>query len=184
MQTTSDNLRSIDEALSPLLADAVKIVKALGGASSGSATIEEWHKQVISSLVSEVAVNCIRMRFLLEQVNATTRAEAIIKLTFPMLAYLVRNLLELGVWVQFCSKTKRNAERFYEDCFRDGLGYSEAARRLLAAAGENARAADPVQAITTLKEAATKAGILSVTLAIRRWLMPQRNWASRNSTLR
>ncbi len=162
MQTTSDSLASIDQALGSVLEDAVRIAEALGKANSASATIEEWHKQVVSSLVSEVAANCIRMRFLLGRVDATSHGEAGTKLTFPMLAYVVRNLLELGVWVQFCSKTKRNAERFHEDRFRDGLGFSEAARRLLATAGENARAADPVQAITTLKEAATKAGILSV----------------------
>jgi hypothetical protein len=159
VQTTSDSLESIDQALGSVLEDAVRIVESLGKANSANATIEPWQKQVVSSLVSEVAANCVRMRFLLGQLDATVHAEAATKLTFPMLAHVVRNLLELGVWIQFCCKSKRNAERFHGDRFRDGLGFSKAATQLLDAARKNARAADPLRAITTLKEAATKAGI-------------------------
>ena len=154
MQMTSDRLGSIDQALNSLLEDAVRIVEALGRASSSNATIEPWHKQVVSSLVSEVAANCMSMRFLLGQVDATPHAEALTKLTFPMLAYLVRNLLELKVWIEFCSRSEENARRFHQDWVRDGLGFQEAARQLLAATPDNAGAANAAQVIESLREGA------------------------------
>jgi hypothetical protein len=158
----SDLFSSVDEALTPLLGDAEKIVEALGRANCTIAMASAPQKHVLISLVSEIVANCARMRLLLGQLDTTSHTDALIRLTFPILAYLVRNLLELGLWVQFCSKSKGNAERFHQDRFRDVLGFSEALRRLAAAAPENASAADLLRAITSLKEAAEEEGIPSV----------------------
>lgn len=39
-----------------------------------------------------------------------------------LLAWRARNLLELSVWSLYCSKSRANARRFYEDAGRDALG--------------------------------------------------------------
>jgi Family of unknown function (DUF5677) len=39
-----------------------------------------------------------------------------------VVAWRARNLLELSVWCLFCSKSKENARRLYEDAARDILG--------------------------------------------------------------
>src|SRR4051812_10108838 len=39
-----------------------------------------------------------------------------------LLAWRARNLLELSVWCLYCSKSRENARRLYEDAGRDALG--------------------------------------------------------------
>jgi len=39
-----------------------------------------------------------------------------------LLAWRARNLLELSVWCLYCSKSRENARRLYEDAGRDMLG--------------------------------------------------------------
>ena len=39
-----------------------------------------------------------------------------------LLAWRARNLLELSVWCLYCSKSRENARRLYEDAGRDVLG--------------------------------------------------------------
>ena len=42
------------------------------------------------------------------------------------LAWVTRNLLELSVWIEFCTASDTNAKRFDEDAMRDMLGWSNA----------------------------------------------------------
>jgi Family of unknown function (DUF5677) len=71
----------------------------------------EWYVQLIGSLCSQVFSEYLHLK------NAYA-AEGDVSL----LAWRARNLLELLVWSMYCSKSRENAHRLYEDAGRDVLG--------------------------------------------------------------
>lgn len=42
------------------------------------------------------------------------------------LAWAVRNLLELSVWIKYCDLSRDNSERFHKDAARDAIGWGRA----------------------------------------------------------
>jgi hypothetical protein len=61
-----------------------------------------------------------------------------------LIAWRARNLLELSVWCVYCSKSKENARRFYEDAGRDVLGIFDAFARWGTATGQDPRWLDDI----------------------------------------
>jgi hypothetical protein len=55
----------------------------------------------------------------------------------PATAWNARSLLELWIWTEYCSASRKNARRFHEDVLRDFAGMVEAQYKFCALAGIN-----------------------------------------------
>jgi hypothetical protein len=71
----------------------------------------DWWVQLFGSLCSQVFSEYLSLKSAFEQ-----------KLDASLLAWRARNLLELSAWSLYCSKSRENARRLYEDAGRDVLG--------------------------------------------------------------
>lgn len=47
----------------------------------------------------------------------------------PKLAWVARNILEISIWVEYCSLSEKNAHRFYTDIIHDVFDVIEAAEK-------------------------------------------------------
>src|ERR1039458_4925937 len=92
---------------------------------------EPWRLALTVDLVDAIERNCEQ---LLETMN---------KDRLPAAAWIARNLLELLVWVKFCSVSRENAWRFHEDALRDAKGLTDAHAKSCGAMG----LADEVSAV-------------------------------------
>ena len=72
----------------------------------------DWWVQLFASLCSQIFSEYL----LLKCTHEESRDGA------SLLAWRARNLLELSVWCLYCSKSRVNARRLYEDAGRDVLG--------------------------------------------------------------
>jgi hypothetical protein len=72
----------------------------------------DWWVQLFGSLCFQICSEYL----CLKRAHEAKRDEA------SLLAWRARNLLELSVWCLYCSKSKENARRLYEDAGRDVLG--------------------------------------------------------------
>jgi hypothetical protein len=84
---------------------------------------EPWYLALIVDLVECVERNCTQL------------LETMEKDRLPASAWLARNLLELWVWVKYCSLSRENAWRFHEDALRDMKGLTEAHQKSCSAMG-------------------------------------------------
>lgn len=73
----------------------------------------EWHLQVIGNLWSRGFLEYLRLKHAYERQDQADSPD--------LLAWRARNLLELSIWSDYCSKSPENARRFYEDAGRDVL---------------------------------------------------------------
>jgi hypothetical protein len=71
----------------------------------------DWWVQLLGSLCFQVFSEYLSLKHAYEE----TRDES-------LLAWRVRNLLELSVWSLYCTKSRANARRLYEDAGRDMMG--------------------------------------------------------------
>lgn len=78
-----------------------------------SRILEDWHKNVMTKLILNVDWNC---RELLRIGGHDS---------LPAAAWIARNLLEIWIWVKYCSVSADNARRFHEDALRDMKGLSD-----------------------------------------------------------
>jgi polyhydroxyalkanoate synthesis regulator phasin len=77
-------------------------------------TIEDWrHRQLIGFLNTLIQTTA-------ELAHAYKRKR------LSSIAWLTRNLLELSIWVDFCSLSPEHARRFHEDILRDSFGFARA----------------------------------------------------------
>jgi hypothetical protein len=72
----------------------------------------EWWVSVFGSLYSQIFSEYLSLKRAYEEKHDKT----------SLLAWRARNLLELWVWCLYCSKSRENARRLYEDAGRDVLG--------------------------------------------------------------
>jgi hypothetical protein len=72
----------------------------------------DWWVQVFGSLCFQIFSEYLALKREYEEERDKT----------ALLAWRARNLLELSVWCLYCSKSKANARRFYEDAGRDVHG--------------------------------------------------------------
>lgn len=80
---------------------------------------DDWYANLSTKILVSVARVC---RDLLQ---TTDQPEAL-----PAAAWNARNLLELWIWIEFCSTSRENARRFHEDALRDALGLTESLRKM------------------------------------------------------
>ncbi len=158
-ESTHDPWASVSERLLTTVRDAQKIVEALGTARSPTTAVDPWRAEVLSSLAREVAANCARMRLLLGHLDAPALAAGVTRLNFPLLCFVVRNLLELSVWSEFCSRSCQNARSFYDDFVKDSLGFQKAVAQFLNLVPSDASAAEAAQVMATVEEATREAGL-------------------------
>jgi hypothetical protein len=64
----------------------------------------------------------------------------------PLLAWRARNLLELSVWSMYCTLSRENARRVYEDAGRDVRGIYDTFLKWGSATGKAAEWLDPLSA--------------------------------------
>jgi len=75
---------------------------------------EEWYAILATNFLASVARICHDLRQTIEQEGA-----------LPAAAWNERNFLELWIWIEYCTASRENARRFYEDALRDALGLTE-----------------------------------------------------------
>jgi hypothetical protein len=80
--------------------------------------VEAWHLSLFVKIIESVSRIC---RDLLD----TMDREAL-----PAAAWNARNLLELWVWITYCSASRDNAWRFHEDALRDMTGLTESLAKM------------------------------------------------------
>ena len=71
-----------------------------------------WYVQVLGSLCFQMFSEYLLMKRSYEEERDADSS---------LLAWRARNLLELSVWSIYCSKSRENARRIYEDAGRDTL---------------------------------------------------------------
>jgi hypothetical protein len=81
-------------------------------------TYEPWRLALAVDLVESIEHNCMQL------------IETLGKERLPAVAWIVRNLLELYVWVKYCGVSRENAWRFHEDALRDLKGLMDAHKKL------------------------------------------------------
>jgi len=84
---------------------------------------EPWYLALMVDLVEGIEHNSAQLLETMENERLST------------VAWLARNLLELWVWVKFCSLSRENAWRFHEDALRDMRGLMEAHQKSCSALG-------------------------------------------------
>jgi hypothetical protein len=91
-------------------------------------TGNEWWVQVFASLCAQVFSEYLSLKHSYEGKSDVT----------SLLAWRARNLLELSMWSLYCSKSRENAWRFYEDAGRDVIGIFDAFTKWGTATGQDA----------------------------------------------
>lgn len=121
MASSTNQLAEIARILLSELQAVTKNLNRLKEANSANSILEDWHEDMLHHFVGEVGLNIHRMELLRKHREHNS----------PTLAYVVRNLLELHVWIDYCCKSKMNARQFYEDRWKDGLGLKQAIQNLV-----------------------------------------------------
>jgi hypothetical protein len=80
---------------------------------------EDWYAILVSNILASVARVCHDLLQTIEQKGA-----------LPAAAWNARNLLELWIWIEYCSASQEYARRFYEDALRDALGLTESLSKM------------------------------------------------------
>lgn len=85
--------------------------------------VEKWYVDLLTKLLVSVHQVC---QDLLETISKEALSAA---------AWNARNLLELWIWIKYCSTSRANARRFHEDALRDMQGLTESLSKMHATAG-------------------------------------------------
>jgi hypothetical protein len=80
---------------------------------------DDWYAILATNLLASVARVCHDLRQTIEQNEA-----------LPAAAWNARNLLELWIWIEYCTASRENAKRFYDDALRDALGLTESLSKM------------------------------------------------------
>jgi hypothetical protein len=86
--------------------------------------LEDWYAALLLKMIESVLRVCGDLAVTVEQENA-----------LPATAWNARNLLELWIWIEYCSASRKNARRFHEDVLRDVAGMVEAQYKFCELAG-------------------------------------------------
>jgi Family of unknown function (DUF5677) len=90
------------------------IGSALGEKNAIHKRLQPWHEAQLIHFIGILIISASGLERALEEKMITT------------LAWVVRNLLELSIWIEFCAWSDENAKRFYDDGIRDLYGWSKA----------------------------------------------------------
>jgi hypothetical protein len=85
--------------------------------------LEDWYYGLVIKVL--LSVNRVRIDLLKTMQEETVSGAA----------WNARNLLELWVWLKYCSASRENARRFYEDALRDAQGMTDSLAKLHALQG-------------------------------------------------
>jgi len=96
----------------PERAWALKLI--LEKENTARSRLEEWHERQLVHFV----------QILVSSTGDLYRAH--VEKMISTLAWLSRNLLELSIWIEFCTASDSNARRFEEDAMRDMYGWAQA----------------------------------------------------------
>lgn len=109
----AENARSVEEAANicasgrwTVVNERVEVLAANPGINNG------WWVQLFGSLCFQIFSEYLSLKHAYEGKQDKT----------SLLAWRARNLLELSVWCLYCSKSRENARRLYEDAARDVHG--------------------------------------------------------------
>jgi hypothetical protein len=86
--------------------------------------MEDWYASLFIKIGNSVIRICLDLAQTIDQDEA-----------LPAAAWNARNLLELWIWIKYCSKSQASARRFHEDALRDALGLVEAHSSMCKIAG-------------------------------------------------
>jgi hypothetical protein len=106
------------------LNESVKQCFARGGSKD-----ELWYRQLFAGLCLRVFSEYLALK--------QAYAEEPAKDDISLLSWRARNLLELSVWTNFCTKDRDNARRFFEDLGRDANGVLNAFKKWGEATGQS-----------------------------------------------
>jgi hypothetical protein len=113
----------------------------------------DWSVQLLASLCYQVFSEYLSLK----RAHEEKCSEA------SLLAWRTRNLLELSVWCLYCSKSRENARRFYEDAGRDVFGIFSAFTKWAVATAQGPNMVDLfTDAKQELSERAASDGIESL----------------------
>jgi hypothetical protein len=110
----------------------------------------EWYVQTLGALLFHVFSEYLS----LELIYRTNQDSDI-----PSLAWRARNLMELYVWCLHCTKSRKNALRFYGDAGRDIISMSTAYKKNEETAGETELLETLTRAEVDLRERASLDGV-------------------------
>jgi hypothetical protein len=85
--------------------------------------VEEWYANLFTKITISVARICQDLLDTME------------KQALPAAAWNARNLLELWVWIKYCSASRTNAWQFHGDALRDMQGLTESLSKMHKTAG-------------------------------------------------
>lgn len=102
-----------------------KLNELLARVDQSRGRVEDWYADLITKISLSIGRVCIDL-------FKSTEQDAL-----PAAAWNARNLLELWVWTKYCSTSRANARRFYEDAIRDAKGIADMHSRMCQAPGVN-----------------------------------------------
>lgn len=156
MDSSTNQFAQFGQLLQSEFQEVSQNLKRLREANSTTHLLEDWQEDMLHHLAAEVGLNIHRMNLLRDHKEHN----------LPTLAYVVRNLLELIVWIEYCCKSKDNARHFYEDRWKDGVGFQKAIQTLMKTVPEVPNASEIKTALIslgeTLQQTAVSAGISSL----------------------
>jgi hypothetical protein len=106
--------------LSILPTRAEIVLRDLRAWHSKAREIEEWREEQLRNFLTSLIRNVRELE------------SAIVDKQTPRIAWVIRNLLELAVWVQYCNSSNERAQRFCVDSVRDFFGLSKALKGFFA----------------------------------------------------
>ncbi|HEV2117599.1 MAG TPA: hypothetical protein VGR48_16315 [Terriglobales bacterium] len=116
-QETEFNREKLQIAIPKRLDELIDILAAHEGRVDG------WYADLIYKVLLSVKRVCADLLATIDQ-EALSAA-----------AWNARNLLELWIWIRYCSSSRENARRFHEDALRDIKGLVNALSKLYALRG-------------------------------------------------
>lgn len=149
-----ENSRLVDEAADISTSGRWTAVNERVESLSANPGIDnEWWVQLFGALCFQIFSEYLSLKRAYEGKQDKT----------SLLAWRARNLLELSVWCLYCSKSRENARRLYEDAARDILGLFSAFTKWGTATAQDPEWLDRITgAKQDLSQQAVSEGIASV----------------------
>jgi hypothetical protein len=97
---------------------ARKLAEYLATKNSAEGKIEKWREDQLNKFIRSLSLNADELERAFKQDRITA------------LAWAVRNIIELSVWVDYCNLDVAHATRFRDDSVRDFYGFSKAIQTL------------------------------------------------------
>ena len=137
---SGDELFSREELMGVFTSRTKEVGDALREGNKAHKRLEDWQEMQLAHFMGILAISIRDLHRASDENMVST------------LAWIVRNLLELSIWIEFCVRSDGNAKRFEDDGIRDLYGWTKAVIEMEKAgsAAEHKKLADKMKELEEL----------------------------------